>query len=305
MKVCIQKRFLALALFVNLISLCPLVFSAQKFVITAFQPNGQLTWTNAAGTNAFAVQWTPSLTGSWASAAPPLDLIVSTNTQATVSVPLIPPVGFYRVTEGFGPQSLHGAWIIPQIGVTNVGSIYFMADGNGTLTNFGIYNVATPPGSYSVNTVGGVTLTVDALDGTHIVTGQFAPPRQIVFTGSSTNQATLGLPVANVALCAGTWSGILTETNDPNGLNNYSVSLSVSTNGSVNLSGDFTGMGWMFALAPTNGAVASFFTTKSTGNYDQFSITATLNGNAISGSFNTDSGSGSATVAGIVSLTRP
>jgi hypothetical protein len=305
MRTHIQNLLLTLALFVALTNLCPMAFSAQKFVITAFQPNGQLTWTNAPGTNAFAVQWTPALTGSWASAAPPLDLTVSTNSQTTVSVPLAPPVGFYRVAEGFGLQSLHGAWISPQFGVTNVGSIYFMANGNGTLTNFGAYNLATPPGFYNVSNAGGVTLTVDALHGTNIITGQFVPPRQILFTGSSTNLATLALPVANVALCAGTWSGTLTETNDPNGLKNYSVSLTVATNGSVNLSGDFTGAGWMFSLAPTNGALASFFTTTSAGNYDQFSITATLNGNAITGTFNTDSGSGASAVDGTVSLTRP
>jgi hypothetical protein len=299
-------------------------FSLRPPRIASFQQNGLLTWTNAPGTNlfvlqsvpapawinppgtnAFVLQWASVLTGPWSYASSPLDLTISTNTQTTVTVPLVPPTGFYRVAEGFGLQSLHGAWISPQIGVTNVGSIYFMADGNGTLTNFGIYNVATPPGYYSVNYAGGVTLTIDALDGTNIVTGQFVPPRQIVFTGSATNQLTMALPVENVALCAGTWSGILTETNDPAGLNNYSVSLSVSTNGSVNLSGDFTGTGWMFALAPTNGALASHFTTTSTGHYDQFSITATLNGNAISGSFNTDSGSGANAVTGTVLLTRP
>jgi len=135
-------------------------FSAQKLFITSFQPNGQLTWTNAPGTNAFAVQWTPNLISPWANAAPPLDLTVSTGSQTTVSAPIIPQTGFYRVVEGFGPQSLHGAWIIPPTGVTNVGQAYFMADGNGTLTNFGAYNLATPPGYYSVSNTGGVTMTV-------------------------------------------------------------------------------------------------------------------------------------------------
>ncbi|HXR48526.1 MAG TPA: hypothetical protein VN784_13910 [Candidatus Limnocylindrales bacterium] len=275
-------------------------FSAQKLFITSFQPNGQLTWTNAPGTNAFAVQWTPNLISPWANAAPPLDLTVSTGSQTTVSAPIIPQTGFYRVVEGFGPQSLHGAWIIPPTGVTNVGQAYFMADGNGTLTNFGAYNLATPPGYYSVSNTGGVTMTVKAASQTNIVTGQFMPPRQIVFAGSFG----VAMPVENVSLCAGTWSGTLSETNDPNGLSDYSVSLTVATNGSANLSGDFSGTGWMFALAPTNGALAGFFHTSSSGNYDQFRITGTLSGNAITGSFDTDSGSGANAIDGIVTLNR-
>ena len=56
--------------------------------------------------------------------------------------------------------------------------------------------------------------------------------------------------VTNVSWCAGNWSGMLTETNDPNGLSDYSVDLAVNTNGFVNLSGNFTGTGWLYALAP-------------------------------------------------------
>lgn len=46
-----------------------------------------MTWTNQPGTNAFILEWTPSLAGSWAYATPPLDLIISTNTRTTVPAP--------------------------------------------------------------------------------------------------------------------------------------------------------------------------------------------------------------------------
>ena len=74
---------------------------AQQFLISAFQQNGTLTWTNAPGTNAFEVQWTPTLTGAWVSAVAPLDLTVSTGSETTVTVPHISPAGYYRVARGF------------------------------------------------------------------------------------------------------------------------------------------------------------------------------------------------------------
>ena len=259
------------------------------------------------GENAFEVQWTSSLSKAWSNAAPPLDLTVSTNSQTTVSAPIIAPVGFYRVVQGFGLQSLHGAWIILPAGVTNVGQVYFVADGIGTITNFGAFNLDTPPGSYSVSNNGSLTLTFYTMDdGTNSADGQFMPPRQIVFTGSSSNSVGTAMPVQDASLCAGIWNGTLSETNDPNGLSNYSLGLTVTTNGAVSVSGDFSGTGWMFALAATNGALAGFFKTglSSTNHYNQFSISGTLSGTNITGKFDTDSGMGTNRVAGTVSLSR-
>ena len=96
------------------------------------------------------------------------------------------------------------------------------------------------------------------------------------------------------------------ETNDPNGLKDYPIELDVNTNGYATVSGDFTGTGWMFAVSSTNGTLAGFFHTSSTGNYDQFSISGILNGtaNTITASYDTDSGSGADAVGGTVTLTR-
>jgi len=98
----------------------------------------------------------------------------------------------------------------------------------------------------------------------------------------------------------------LSETNDPNGLSVYPIDLTVDTNGSVNLTNTFTGTGWIFALASTNGALSAFFTNTiyPTYAYDQISLSGTLNGNIISGSFSTDSGSGTNAVVGNMTLTR-
>ncbi len=80
---------------------------AQQPVITSFQGNGQLTWTNSPGTNGFAVQWAPMLTGPWYQNWQLLDSLISTSSQSTVSVPM-----FYRVAHGFSLQSMRGVWIL-------------------------------------------------------------------------------------------------------------------------------------------------------------------------------------------------
>ncbi|HTV40381.1 MAG TPA: hypothetical protein VMF08_07390 [Candidatus Sulfotelmatobacter sp.] len=284
---------------------------AQQPRITSFAPNGSLTWTNAAGTNAFILESASSLAGAWSYAVPPLDLTISTDVETTVSVPVVSPMGFYRLLQGFGPQTLHGTWMI--VGPAfSTDSAFIAFDGSGAITNFAVYyfgeRYGAPPSSYSISNTGGVTLTVISNSGgsgqlqTNTVTGQFEPPRQINFNIYSTSLS--GLPVTNISLCAGNWSGTLTETNDPNGLSDYSINLAVNTNGFVNLSGDFTGAGWIFALAPTNGTIASFFYTTSTGNYDQFGLGGILNSNVITGSFGADSGSGAEAVDGTFTLTR-
>jgi hypothetical protein len=244
------------------------------------------------------------LTGSWSYAAPPLDLTLSSNIQTTVGAPVATGTGFYRLLEGFGPQTFHGTWLALQAGSTNVAFIYLMSDGNGTITNNGLYNPSTPPGSYSVNFDGGISFILDSSDQTFLFSGQFMPPDDIAFTGSATNTLEGLAPVENVSLCAGSWSGMLTETEDPNGLSDYSVTLTVATNGFVNISsGSNSGTGWIFALTPTNGACCGFFNTSAGAPYDQFRLDGTLTGNTITGSYTTDS-SGGTTVSGNFTLTR-
>ena len=280
-------------LFITLVTLAGIyqVNAVSPPVFISFQHNGLLTWTNASGTNAFTLEWTPSLTSPWVYAAPPFDLIISTNNRTTDSVPILPPIGFYRLAQGL--PTWHGLWIL-----TNSPGFYIMANGDGLITNTGIYNVYTPPGSYAV-TNASVSLTINSTNQTFNLSGQFVAPGNIAFNGVGTL-----VPVENLSLCAGNWSGTLIETSDPNGLTEYSIDLDVNTNGFATVSGDFSGTGWMFALGSANGVFSSFFRTTSTGDYDQFRITGILNGNTITASYGTDSGSGANAVAGTVTLTR-
>src|SRR5947207_114142 len=68
----------------------------QGLVIVSFQNNGALTWTNAVGTNAFAVEWASAVTGPWQEDWSALSSLITTGAQTTVSVPM-----FYRVSQGF------------------------------------------------------------------------------------------------------------------------------------------------------------------------------------------------------------
>ena len=268
------------------------VNAALPFAIVSLQHNGSLVWTTPPGTNVSTLEWTPSLTRPvWTYAAPPLDLIISTNSRNTNSVPILPPIGFYRLAQGL--PTWHGVWI-----ATNGPGFYLMPNGQGLITNTGIYNVEKPPGTYGV-TNANVSLTVISSNQTFNLTGQFVPPRSLAINGAGTF-----VPVEDLSLCAGTWSGTLIETNDPNGLTTYALDLNVDANGFATVSGNFTGSGWMFALSSANGVFSSFFRTTSTGPYDQFRIIGILNGNTITASYGTDSGSGANAVAGTVTLTR-
>jgi hypothetical protein len=274
------------------------VLSPPRF--TSFQHNGSLTWTNTSGTNAFVLETASVITGPWFYAAAPLDLTVSTSTQTTVSIPFTPPRGFYLLQQGFSPQAFHGAWIAMQAGTTNVGNVYFMPDGNGTITNFGGFNLETPPGAYGMDGNGDVSFTINAAeDGVEAFSGLFSPPREITLTGAITNTASALFPVGNAALCSGAWSGTLTDTSGGGGP--YAFTLAVATNGFANLSGSAIGTGWLFALAATNGAACGFLHTSASDPYDQVQLSGTLTGNTITGTYSVDNAND---VEGTFTLTR-
>jgi hypothetical protein len=224
------------------------LFAVQNVFITSLLRNGSLSWTNSPGTNAFVLQSTPSGTIPWSNAPSPLDLMISTNSQNTITVPTNTGTVFYRIAQGFGLQLLHGVWILAGSGTTNVGKAYFISDGAGLVTNFGIFNTANPPGTYSVSSNGAMTLNIIAgapQPQTNLILGQFLPPNQISLPANSS----VLVPVQKTSLCAGNWSGRLSETNDPNGLTNYTFTISVNTNGYATVSGNFSGSGWVFSLA--------------------------------------------------------
>src|SRR5213594_934791 len=66
-----------------------------ELIISSFNQNGELTWTNSAATNAtYRVEWASSATGPWSSfdSLTNLTLLSATSNVVTVKVPM-----FYRV----------------------------------------------------------------------------------------------------------------------------------------------------------------------------------------------------------------
>lgn len=92
--------------------------SAADLVITSFDRNGALTWTNAVSNAVYQVQWAGSVTGPWTNfqSLAALDAIRATNHLTTVGVPMFYRVvadqesasrkgGLYRYT-GYDPQGV-------------------------------------------------------------------------------------------------------------------------------------------------------------------------------------------------------
>lgn len=276
------------------------VVLAQQPVITSFQGNGQLTWTNPPATNGFTVQWAPALTGPWSSSWQGLDSLVVTGAETTAAVPM-----FYRVAKGFCLASQRGVWILngPVSFIGQNASVYYIAQDDGIISESGAFIPRGPAGYFTVDPAGRVTNAfVLRQSPAVVVSGSFAGPNQILPDPPYTSMTIRR--VEDVARCAGAWSGTLYQTNAAYGtLTNYPVTFNVDARGLVT---DFTGfpghaIGRMYAL--TNGTVAAFFFTgtSQSDDYEQVRVSGTLSGNAVSGTFENNSDYG---ILGSVSLNR-
>jgi hypothetical protein len=271
---------------------------AQQPVITSFQGNGQLTWTNLPGTNGFTVQWAPAVTGAWFQSWAALDSLITTGSQTTVSVPM-----FYRVAQGFSPTSQRGVWILsgPISYLMQNASVYYIAQDDGIISESGAFIPRGPAGFFTVDSAGRVTNTLVLRHSpTIVIPGTFAGPNQIIPDPPYTNMTIRR--VEDVSRCGGAWSGTLYQTNTLVGSpTSYPVSFNVDVRGLVT---NFTGfptntIGRFFAL--TNGTAAGFFFTGSTDDYEQIRVSGTLSGNTITGTYENNSNYGT---LGTVSLTR-
>lgn len=251
---------------------------AQPVVIKSFGSDGALTWTNAAGTNAFTVQWASSLAGPWNSDWSSVASLITTGKQTTVSVPM-----FYRVADGFTNSAVQGPWMFVK-GVNNYSYIFF--DGAGTITEMAIFYPAIPVGNYSVQTNGVFTSAVlTTSQGAFSLTGQvvsaqsaiFAPPYNTVQLQKITNMAT----------CQGTWNGTLTESNSGP---QTSISFNVDALGRTGIVTGLVSYAYGRMLCDTSNRVSAFFHTgaPTTNPYNQVQLSGTLSNNAVNGLFYID-----------------
>jgi hypothetical protein len=285
------------------LALAPSAGLAQPPVITSFQSNGQLTWTNVTATNGFAVQWAPAVTGPWSSSWDALASLITSGSQTTVPVP-----AFYRVAQGFSLASMRGTWIYTDaVNSPTNGGFYFTAEEDGILSESAIFIPRGPAGLFTVDVGGRVTNTFLFTGGGGItLPGTFVSPNIIKMDPVISPNGVLSR-VDDASRCAGNWTGTLFQTNGPGTPTNYPVSFSADPRGLVTNFTGFTGLGIGRIFALTNGAAVGFFTPgnyNDNGVYDQFRISGTLTGNSLMGSYKTDSGSGAQAVLGTASLTR-
>jgi len=252
---------------------------AQGPVIVSFHRNGELTWTNPVGTNAFTVEWAPAAAGPWQGDWSSLSSIITTGTQSTVSVPM-----FYRVSQGFTDAALRGPWLLTE--VTGVDQYHFLIfDGEGTIAEAAIFHPGIPVGFYSVQSDG--TITVTTLSNKHepeAIRCRFVSRQEVGFDPpySTCRMAR----ILDRSKCQGHWSGVLRQT----GGSERAVSFDVNASGFIS---NFSGLpsfvtGGMFA--DSSNRVSTFLRTGAPGTdpYNQVAISATLSDNVLTGIFALD-----------------
>ncbi len=268
---------------------------AQSPLITSFQPNGVMTWTNQPGTNAFVVQWAPEAGGPWSVNWHALDAIVTTARQTSVSLPV-----FFRIAQAYTPAVVRGVWIIQY---PEEGNIFFIGQEDGAISESGMFIRRAPSGYFTITPQGRLTLKFLTYDEIITVVCDFVNLNRL--TVHPPYEAAVIRRVEDPSLCAGRWSGNLTQPTMVGPPLVTNIVMDVNPSGLVtNLTGIAgNNIGRMFALP--DGAVGGFLYTgtdpDTTSPYRQIRISATLAGNVISGGYVTDSSS----VTGTVYLTRP
>ena len=260
-------------------------------VITSFGGNGQLTWTNSPGTNAFRIEWAGNLTGSnvWNRNWWGLQYIQTTGTANIATVPM-----FYRVaqdTNKYDNAMFSNAWL------TAVrGGAYFFLDGGGHLLDAIGSSIPSYPGGpygyYQVMDDGFFSIVVappPSYRSPTAIGGQLTSPTQAICQYPGFAAGGDVFKVLNPGLCQGSWTGTLHQTS-PSAAT-YSLSLTVDSAGGItNLTG-FSGpiYGHMFSLSTNTGTSAMWFRTGESGSYNQVHIGGSLSNRTFTGTFGVDS----------------
>jgi hypothetical protein len=184
-----------------------------------------------------------------------------------------------RVQTNLSNETLSGPWI-------SSGN-YLIFDGKGIVTEFSIFNLQYPAGTYQVQPDGAVTMTIYAkTDGT------LGP-----FNGNliSSNELQMFsypfIRIADISTCQGTWSGTLTAQNiQTPSPPSPSIQFTVDKNGIVT---SFTGLALPVAgkmFCESNKAIAHF-TTAETNSYQEIVFKGVLSNNNITGNYLVSNGS--------------
>jgi hypothetical protein len=255
----------------------------QGVQISSLTHNGTLSWTNTLGTNAFSVEWAPTLDGPWLRNWHSLESFVLSNANRTnsTSVPM-----FYRVFQGFTTATLRGAWLSIDPAGTN--NHYYVVQSDGVITESSEMNLRTPPGFCELTTT---NWTVSNFNYSINLLYENAPVRNYRARSASAGVLVLEQPTGTFwyrasipSSCAGQWSGVLTEDSTVPGVS-YEVSLNVNDEGWVSQV-----VGWPEVVTgrlygrPSPGGgfdVAGGFRTGDSGAYRRVHLSGKLTGNRL------------------------
>lgn len=273
---------------------------AQQPVITSFQGNGQLTWTNAPGTNTFRVEWAGTLAGTniWKRNWWDLDYIPSTGTATTVTVPM-----FYRVaqeTNVYDNTTLSNAWMLTasflSIGTSGT---YVLFDGHGLVIDSAGSShgyPGAPLGFYGVSEDGFFSsIDANTVESSRTpLSGQMISPREGVVRHPLSLSGQSLLKVMDPGLCQGVWTGTVYQTS-PSPMTN-SISFDIDANGAVANFVGFTGpvYGDMFALSASNGMSSAGFHTGEADPVNWINLTGSLSTDTFTGQYEGGGAYGSA-----------
>lgn len=209
-------------------------------------------------------------------------------------------------THVYTNADINGPWFSMLSGGGEIYKLYIIADGAGTVTDYGAFNLPNPAGIYSVQAGGklSVTLYQSSGDPAIIIVGQMSSRTE---GDTQAFEAGTGMllgagamtKVSDTAACAGSWTGGLTRTSPSE---SKPVSMTVNENGVVTGASGLaaTVAGRFYAV---NGHVAGMIRTGEADAWNQVQFEGTLTGNTMSGSIALDASSPNG--AGTYALTRP
>ena len=186
-----------------------------------------------------------------------------------------------------------------------VTKLYIVPDGSGGVVDYGAFGTPNPAGTYSVQTTGAYSMTLNQTGGdpSIIISGQLSSftegTANAYQPGAGTPFATGTIKKVDPATCAGVWGGTLNRASP---VEAKVVQISVGSSGIIT---DATG------LAPTvsgrfysvDGHFTAMIRTGEVDAWNQVQLTGTLSVNTVSGSLGLDASAPDDT--GTFSLTRP
>ena len=182
----------------------------------------------------------------------------------------------------FSNTSLNGPWLARNFNPDT----YFIFDGNGRITEMGVYGGVTGSviGNYSVTSYGGITGTITIGSSNFPLAGQFITADSISITPGLVTGGSLAR--MNTNTLQGNWTGSITNYNN-------SLALTVNSNGNISSPSNLSG-----SLFTKNGEMVGFINDTNGGScWNMMQLNGTYSNQTISGTAQSNCTSTSGTIS--------